>query len=227
MSDNTWADNTRHEIEYWENAVRDMAAVVGEKRRKPVVKGYGWLRTTIQPAPTPNEPIRVLDVGSGPMSTLGVQPPDSTDETIATDALGDTYNRLLDQYGFTDFPRIRSVPGEGLSGVFGKDAFHLVNCANALDHFADPARAFLEMMIVCKPGGIVWIVAKENEGEDQEYNGLHQWNLIADDDGLWLWNKTNRMNLTKMSPDVGQYSWKYHAKRPMNSEFAVEIRKRF
>jgi ubiquinone/menaquinone biosynthesis C-methylase UbiE len=66
------------------------------------------------------------------------------------------------------------IKGENLSREFGRDAFHFVNCANALDHFEDPRRSFLEMIRVYKSGGIVWIISIEREGEWEVYAGLHQ-----------------------------------------------------
>ena len=225
MSESGWADNTKHEISFWEGVIRKSAAA-GDQRPKPRPVDFAWLRAIIQPTPPPDERIRVLDVGCGPFSGLGVLSPGNPGEVVLTDALGDAYNRLLDEYGFTDFPRVRAIAGEELSAALGINAFHMVHCGNALDHFADPGRAFLEMVAVCKPGGLVRIISIENEGERENYQGLHQWNLKADDDGLWLSSKTSRTNLTKSCGDVGKYEWNYLHRNPARMVFVADIRKK-
>jgi len=45
---------------------------------------------------------------------------------------------------------------------------------------------------VCRPGGLLRIVSFENEGQVQNYQGLHHWNLRADDAGLWLSDRKSR-----------------------------------
>ena len=148
-------------------------------------------------------------MASGPFSTLGAAAQGSRTEIVLTDALGDIFNRLLDQYGLTAFPRIRRVKGEELSRELGRGVFHMVNCANALDHFENPALALGEMILVCKAGGLVRIISIENEGEREEYEGLHQWNLQAADDGIWLWNQGLRANLLTPYRATLAFEWKY------------------
>jgi SAM-dependent methyltransferase len=149
--------------------------------------------------------LRVLDVGSGPISTLPLHSADGPMELICVDPLADAYNELLE--GF-DVPRIESVKAEELSSRFGPE-FDYVHCANALDHCEDPARAFEEMWKVCRPGGLVSVVSVENEGRRQHYEGLHQWDLRADDQGLWLGDR----NLLE-GRDPRLYDWRYVAEQP-------------
>jgi SAM-dependent methyltransferase len=225
MSNGLWAANIDQEIAFWEGVIRQTAAD-GTDARGPSVQDYSWLRHSLVPPPADDETLRLLDVGSGPFSTLGVAKPGERVEIVRTDALGDVYNRLLDECGLARFPRIRSMKGEDLSRALGRDVFHFVNCANALDHFEDPARSFVEMVRVCKPGGIVRIISIENEGQREDYIGLHQWNLRAADDGLWLWNHAAKTNLISLCRPAVTYEWKYvdHGQTGFNI-FEASVRK--
>ncbi len=208
MSNDTWATNIHHEVAFWEGVIRRRAA--GDSgAREPLLQDYSWLRRGLVPALADDETLRLLDVGSGPFSTLGKARPGDRVEIVRTDALGDAYNLLLDESGLAQFPHVLPIKGENLSRDFGQDAFHFVNCANALDHFEDPARSFQEMIRVCKPGGIVRIISIENEGEREAYTGLHQWNLRAADNGLWLWNRSSRTDLISLCRSAVAYDWKY------------------
>ena len=44
------------------------------------------------------------------------------------------------------------------------------------------------MVEVVRPGGLVLLRHKRNEGESARYGGLHQWNFDVVDDRLRLWN---------------------------------------
>src|SRR5215831_12118013 len=111
-----WRESTPEEVTYWEGVIRARAA---EAAFTPSAQDHSWVREQCDPPLPAHETLRLLDVGSGPFSTLGVAHPDSRTEIVATDALADTYNRLLDQVGLLAYPRIRPVKAEELSRVFG------------------------------------------------------------------------------------------------------------
>jgi ubiquinone/menaquinone biosynthesis C-methylase UbiE len=202
-----WRESTPEEVAYWEGVIRARAAEGGFA---PPEEDHSWVREQFDPPLPAQETMQLLDVGSGPFSTLGVAKPDSRTEIVATDALADIYNRLLDQVGLLAYPRIRPVKAEELSHVFGVETFHLVQCANALDHCEEPAKAFAEIVAVCRPGGLVRIVSFENEGQAQNYQGLHHWNLRADDAGLWLSDRKSRSsNLFEPFRRTMRFRWQY------------------
>jgi hypothetical protein len=51
------------------------------------------------------------------------------------------------------------------------------------------------MAAVVRPGGIVLLRHKRNEGESARYEGLHQWNFDVADDNLLLWNNAVVVNV--------------------------------
>jgi len=137
----------------------------------------------------PAEHVSILDVGAGPMTSLGYRYPGKTLTIVPVDPLADEYDRLLRDAGL--FPPIRtiSVAGEDLREHFGPRKFDIAYACNALDHSADPLRIIANMVAVVRQGGVVVLKHKRNEGEQARYGGLHQWNFDVADGRLLLWNK--------------------------------------
>jgi len=127
---------------------------------------------------------RVLDVGCGPITTLGCYSPDMDMQLEAVDIMADEYNALLDEFGF-QIP-IRPIQGaaEDLVRLFGPESFDLVHCRNSLDHTADAMTSLRAMVDVTKPGGFVYVEVYEREGRANRYGGLHQWDIYVSDDGI-------------------------------------------
>jgi 2-polyprenyl-3-methyl-5-hydroxy-6-metoxy-1,4-benzoquinol methylase len=71
---------------------------------------------------------------------------------------------------------------------FGSRRFDIAYAVNSLDHSADPFTIISNMAAVVRPGGIVLLRHKRNEGESARYGGLHQWNFDVVDGSLLLWN---------------------------------------
>jgi SAM-dependent methyltransferase len=204
MGDNVWENHIGDELEFWRGVIAQRA----KEGYRPKLHKFEWLRGELGEAFEPHEPLRFIDVGAGPFGIDGVSDPVCGVEAIATDALAEPYNRMMREAGLTAFPEVVQVKGEHLSQHFGCDSFHWVHCANALDHFDSPAVAFAEMLKICKPMGYVNIVSIENEGERENYGGLHQWNLRATDEGLLFGTKSGQTNLTEPHGDAIRYKWK-------------------
>ena len=129
--------------------------------------------------------LRVLDVGSGPVSQVGTLSDRWRIEITAVDPLAAEYLELCDEFGL---PRRNGVveragDAETLTESFAEETFDLVHCRNALDHASDPLLGIRRMVAVCKVGGACFLAHATNEGETQRYDGLHQWNLAPVDDG--------------------------------------------
>jgi SAM-dependent methyltransferase len=136
----------------------------------------------------PAEEISILDVGAGPVTWLGFRYPGKTLTIVPVDPLADEYERLLREAGLDPPIRTICVAGEALLEHFGPRRFDIAYSTNALDHSADPFTIISNMVAVVRPGGVVLLRHKRNEGEGAQYGGLHQWNFDAVDDELLLWN---------------------------------------
>jgi SAM-dependent methyltransferase len=121
-------------------------------------------------------PLRVLDVGAGPMTTVGKKFLGAPIELTAVDALADAYDQL-------DFPpglplvRTQKCDNELLSVTFDPDSFDVVFARNTLDHGYDPVLAIKEMIKVAKPGGLIVTEHLANEALAEKWQGFHQWNF--------------------------------------------------
>ena len=135
---------------------------------------------------SPGQTIRVLDIGSGPLSYVGYAHDTYQVELTAVDPLSDEYNRLLDSVGVTGVTRTRPGYFETALADFGAGSFDVVWCFNSLDHSIDPVLGLVNLLSVVKIGGGLILSFCPNEAEQGKYKGLHQWNLDLDDDGLVL-----------------------------------------
>ena len=136
----------------------------------------------------PAEEISILDVGAGPLTKLGYRYPGKKLLIVPVDPLADEYDRLLEEVGVDPPIRTIRVAGEALLEHFGAHRFDLACATNSLDHSADPFAIISNMLELVRPGGVVLLRHKRNEGESAGYEGLHQWNFEVADGGLRLWN---------------------------------------
>jgi SAM-dependent methyltransferase len=143
----------------------------------------------------PGDEIRILDVGAGPLTSLGYRYPGKTLAIVPVDPLADDYDRLLRGAGLEPPIRTIGVAGEALVERFGLHRFDIAYAANSLDHSADPLIIVSNMVSVVRAGGVVLLRHKRNEGESARYGGLHQWNFDAVDGDLLVWNNAVEVNV--------------------------------
>lgn len=120
---------------------------------------------------------KVIDVGAGPLTSIGSLWNGHHIEVVAVDPLADEYNRLLDKYRVQVPIRTQKLDAEQLTSKFSFNTFDLAYAANCLDHAYAPWLAIEQMLQITKPGGFVVLVHEVNEGANELYRGLHQWNF--------------------------------------------------
>ena len=128
----------------------------------------------------------MLDVGSGPATVLGGVLNGKPIDITAVDPLANQYMELYGTHAIT--PLVKPIFGEGenLSQVVnGK--FDFVYSRNALDHSYDPMKAIQGMIDVCADDGVVFFENVVNEGYNENYKGLHQWNFMHASGDLVIW----------------------------------------
>lgn len=138
---------------------------------------------------------RILDVGAGPHSVIGLSNAPSPIELVAIDPLADSYNEMLMQQGIT--PVTRAIRGEAERlHEYNLGKFDLIFSRNALDHSYDPLAAIDSMLHVLAKGGAIHLEGSVNEGERQSYSGLHQWNFEPQEDGdLVVWREGTSISI--------------------------------
>lgn len=143
-----------------------------------------------------SQAVKILDIGSGPLSYVGYKHPDYKLNLTVVDPLSDEYNRLLDSVGIEGVPRTRPGFFETALADFGPEAFDLVWCFNSLDHSIDPMVGLFNLLSVVKIGGGLILCFSPNEAELGKYKGLHQWNLdVTPQDGLVLTQMGRKVRL--------------------------------
>jgi SAM-dependent methyltransferase len=135
----------------------------------------------------PRARVSILDVGAGPVTSLGYCLPGKDLVIVATDPLADAYDRSVRQAGVTQPVRTIAVDGERLVEHFGPNRFDIAYARNAIDHAVDPARIIEQMLGVVRPQGHVVLRHVHNEACRQDYVQLHQWNFDLRDDELIIW----------------------------------------
>lgn len=139
--------------------------------------------------------ISILDVGAGPVTKVGYRHPGKSLRIVPVDPLADDYARLLADAGLVPPIRTRRVAGEALVEHFGRATFDIAHAVNSLDHSADPFSIVSNMVAVVREGGIVLLRHHRNEGENERYEGFHQWNFDVVDGSLIVWNNAVRIDV--------------------------------
>ena len=172
-----WYKGVNEEIGFWEYWLDRKDAPDYAERVNPSGRLLDDL--IVRRLPPDRSHIRILDVGSGPVSSLGFpRSPDGRQiELTAADPLASSYKKLLRRYSIDPPAWPIPVAAEELSTRFDDGVFDLVYCANALDHSANPLLGIQQMLTVVRPGCYVILKHEPNVAESEAYAGLHDWNF--------------------------------------------------
>lgn len=124
---------------------------------------------------------KVLDVGSGVVSILNGLPYDIT----AVDPLGNEYAKIFDYEAFG----IRPPLPYAAENLPFQDDFDIVHMSNAIDHSIDPVIAYNKLFDAVIPGGYLILQGFFNEGTNEKWQGMHQWNIYVEDNVLVVEDK--------------------------------------
>jgi len=170
--------------------------------------------------------VEILDVGAGPLTSLGGLWPGRDTAITAVDPLADEYEAILREFDVT--PPFRTQRGDAMTLLrqFGRGRFDLVHGRNAIDHTPDAPGAIDQMLGVARTGGVVYLSHARNEGERQRYEGMHAWNFDGEAQGsqsprFIAWSSMGRVDIGDMLGDRAEV-----AVRLMPRWINVVIRKR-
>jgi SAM-dependent methyltransferase len=148
--------------------------------------------------------VRILEVGSGPLSAIGTAHPAKSLEIVATDLLADTYARLLAHLKIEPAVRTVRADAERLTDQFTEGSFDYVTANNCIDHCTRADRAIEQMLRVTGPGGWVSLRHAENEARRTRYFGLHEWNFALEAGEPILWNRRERILIRELVAPWGE-----------------------
>ncbi|MBE0573512.1 hypothetical protein IH575_01270, partial [Candidatus Dojkabacteria bacterium] len=142
--------------------------------------------------------LKILDTGAGPATCLGKVSKDFESKLSAVDALGDLYSDLYVKYNIIPPIITELCDSEELLNKFELDSFDIVHNRNALDHSYNPIEGISQMLSIVRKGGAVILLHEENEGVNEGYWGMHQWNFTIKKKDFVIWNREGfSMNITK------------------------------
>jgi SAM-dependent methyltransferase len=143
------------------------------------------------------DPVRILDVGAGAVTSLGYRLEGRSLEITAVDVLAGTYDRLW--AGRNAAPPVRTTyaDAERLTQWFEPASFDFVYSQNALDHTSRPSLAIEQMVKVAKPGCYIVLDHALDEAVTEDYTGLHQWNFSERGGDFVVWNQSETINMTE------------------------------
>lgn len=194
-----WRRGLPAELEYWTEYLRTHGGEFPDGYRKrldpetPVTDPV--LLEAIERAP--DDPVRILDVGAGPLTILEKQHPVRRLEIVATDPLADEYDRVFKQFGITAPVRSRQCRGEDVRRVFGSQVFDIAHARNCIDHSARPMEIIESMVAAVRPGGTLVLRHYRREGQETGYVHLHQWNFDVQRGRLVIWGRRRRFDVAQ------------------------------
>jgi SAM-dependent methyltransferase len=139
--------------------------------------------------------LSILDVGAGPVSTVGHRLGGRAVVVSAVDPLANYYRRLLLEHGLEPPVPTEHLDGERLIERFGSGYFDVAYARNSLDHAVDPSAIIENMLQVVRPGGYVVLRHVRNEAVRQRWTQLHQWNFDERGGELVVWRSDAEISL--------------------------------
>lgn len=142
--------------------------------------------------------VNIIDVGAGPLTSIGKKYRGKQVMITAVDPLADEYDRLLDKYHIQPLIRTQKGEAENLAEKFPPGSFDLVIAQNSIDHSYDPQAAIHQMIEVATHGGYIYLEHFFNVAESLQYTGMHQWNFNLSPEGDFLISSKNKqVNITQ------------------------------
>lgn len=196
-----WLDGISYEIAFWNNVYRWTHTFLGmmgwaNYGSRIELEGFdanGFLLKQKQP--------KVYDVGCG-MSYATGDKMEKDGKLIQldihyVDPLAFHFNHILKKTK-RNLPRIEFGMAEYLSSFIpGQDA-SLITIQNALDHSSAPIKGIVEALLSLCEGGVLYLNHHPNEAEMEKYKGFHQYNVDEREGELFIWNKQETFNVTRL-----------------------------
>ncbi len=183
--DAQWLDDVTEEIEWWWHFLTVFDPDVVQNWRAIATKPFQF-EAFLQ---DDEETARVLNIGSGPCSTLPRATRLNRLEVVDMDPLATAYNFLTQALEIEDRSEITFGAVEILTKLQPKGSFDFIAAKNCLDHAYDVPRGLEQMAMALGAQGSILLQHWENEAELQNYTGLHNWNIEVQDGRIRIWNR--------------------------------------
>lgn len=192
-----WEKGIHMEIKFWDDFIRTKGLEWKDEFSDRLNKSTKLQAELIPLLPQGINKLKILDVGSGPLSYLGKIYKNIKLEITAIDPLANEYAKILQKYSVVPIIKTQNVAAENISQHFKENLFDLVFARNCIDHSISPEKAILEMIKVTKQNCYVYMMHKPNEAETENYSGLHQWNFSCVKGDFIISSKNKKLNFSK------------------------------
>lgn len=135
----------------------------------------------------PADSLKILDVGSGPLTAVGSKWHGREILTVAVDPLADTFNEQFNRMNVKPPVSPISCAAEELSTIFEENEFDFIWATDSLDRGYNPLLALREMIYVVKPGSIIQLRHKKNSRQTYGGEGIYNWNFDIQNDEFVIW----------------------------------------
>lgn len=203
-------DGYQDEIDYWarELALEGVHREHTEKRLNPAGRRdehpiwIDGLIDVLTERKRGSGPPRALDLGCGPLGTLGHAHEVGRLDVTGVDPLADAYTELRTRFAI-DYPEpLIATTGERLSEHIEPTSVDLVYSRNSLDHAEDVQRCFEEAARALRPGGVFALEVFAYEGFREGYDGLHRFDFHVHDGALGCTDEHGRQALNLADFDL-------------------------
>lgn len=200
-----WQREIPSEIFYWEYLIKTKKDWYTEnfaERINPNATLQDILLKYIDKSQAKN---KILDVGAGPLTSINKKNKYVEVEIYPIDPLADEYYKILKKYNIQPLVRTQQSNGEKLTDKFNENTFDISYSSNAIDHSYNPIKFIEQMIKVTKKKHFIILQIIEKEGGNENWSGLHQWNLFVNKKILWLQGKKARkINIIKKFKNTTQ-----------------------
>ena len=205
-SETRWRLATKFEVNFWNRWFETKGLGYQEESRSEyelrLDPNLALEERLVNLLPKNKDTVEILDVGSGPLTSLGKKHDGIKIKITAIDPLADEYDKLIDKYHITPPVRTIRVDAEKITTVFPENSFDFVYARNSIDHSYSPEKAILEMIKVARKGCYVLMSHRPNEAVMNNYTGFHQWNFSMEKGNLIISSKNESTNFSQKYKDL-------------------------
>jgi len=202
MDREEWQTHVHEEVEFWDEWLRtgggewpeDFRSRVDPQQRLPELIENALLNKGV----AAGSPIRILDLGSGPLTSVGTISDHYQVEVVPVDPLADHYRSLLQKHHLAAPVLPQLGEAERLDCLFEPQSFDVVWARNSLDHSYDPLMCIYQAYRVLKTGGTMIIVFHPNEADHGNYQGLHNWNFDVRNDAFVIESRRHLVDVSRL-----------------------------
>lgn len=190
-----WYKGLNDELEFWDNWFKTKGAEWPDDYKFRLDKNSEIKEPLSRYIFSGSE--KIIDCGCGPLTIVGKYWKGKKLNIKACDALALEYEKLFSKYDIDPIIYPFWSKMEELTEYYDDDTFDIVYAQNSVDHSDCPVISIGEMIKICKPKGFVILFHEVNEGENENYKGLHQWNFSERNGDFIIWNKISEINISK------------------------------